>query len=215
MSPSQFSLIPTEAVVSNDATCSAVLSSLKHKQNLTISTALMDKANLVAAEDNSNPYRAQAYRRAAILVARSEIPLLNKTTIETWKNWQNCRDKIGLPSTGGSSTSDFVYRFIALHLLQKTIFWSKFEAFPPEWRDESLMNDYDRICLAKNMIYWLIHPMKSTFWRGIHSDINYKTNILYRQAYDFYSNYIHYSWNINTYVLLEFLQETINTLLPH
>lgn len=211
--PSKFNEISRDLVATGGDACAAVMSSLKHKENLTICTALMDKANSYGSE-GKNQYKAEAFRRAAILVARSEIPLLNKKTTETCHNWKNCVDSIGLPNAWHSSTTEFIYIFIKLPLLKKTISWNKFEAFPPEWRDESLIDDCYRIHLAKNMIHWLIHPIKSSFWGGIHRDINYKTDILYKQAYDFYSKYNYYSWITHKYYLLEFLQETINTIQP-
>lgn len=198
---SKFYTIPYEMVATDGAAVETILGSLKCKSNQLICTALLIKANSYGSE-GTNQYKAEAYRRAAILVARTDFQLLKKENI-TWNGWQVCEEKVGLPNKYYSSTSEFIYQFIQTHMLKRDVFMNKYEIFPPEWRKDGLLDDEERMALAGETINWFVMaystnhqtPSRYDMWRRSEREP------LFNQAYRFYSKF--------NYEQILFLEQTL------
>ncbi len=145
--PSKLNTIPSEAVASRAAATAAVLSALICIENRDISVALLNKADTYSTEDK---YKAEAYRRAAVLVAQTDFPFMTQKVIDEWHDYKSM---YGFPSRWSSSTANFIYRFITTALLKKDIAKNIYACFPPEWRS-GMLEDDSRIPLAIEAIQY-------------------------------------------------------------
>lgn len=187
--PSKLLTIPSEAVASRSDATLAILSSLNCIENRDICIALLNKADTYPADGN-NKYKAEMWRRAAVLVALADFSFMNQKIIDDWRS--NYQAAYGFPSRFYSSTANFIYNYVRTTLLKKEIALNKYACFPPEWRS-GLLEDDVRIPLAIETIQFcsgIKPPGGFKHFPGYNICYYYESQpITAKQAYNFYDNW--------------------------
>ncbi len=199
--PSKLATIPSEAVASRAAATAAVLSALTCIENRDISVALLNKADTYPTEDK---YKAEAYRRAAVLVAQTEFSFMTQKVIDEWNGLNGLNEfkpMYGFPSRWSSSTANFIYQYIKTTLLKKDIAKNMYACFPPEWRSGMLEDDV-RIPLAIEAIQYCsdYYFVPQGGYKHFPNSILYSSHKLpptAQQAYNFYNR-----WNTEQRTIL-------------
>lgn len=151
MAYTSFHSIPSEAVATDDATWTVIHNTIKCPENMKICEACMNVIQQRYVNDPV-PYKAQAYRRAAILVANADFPLIRQQGVEAVSSIK--ANKIGLPNFGKTITfiHDYVLRCLLTDKLKKNIY----EAFPLAWRG-NLLEDDVRINTALEVLDFFVN----------------------------------------------------------
>jgi hypothetical protein len=177
MAYSSFKNIPAEAVANDEAARAVIQNTIKCPENMEICEACFEyiSKNYV---NEPNPYKAYAFRRAAIVVANVDFPLISEKGREALKFWNNT---LGLPRTG--HTTVYIYDYIREKLMIKGLKANVCEAFPPAWRNNLLLND-KRISVALYVLNTMENKSNSyvSVWRQYY----YSPNPLEKEAYMFY-----------------------------
>jgi hypothetical protein len=156
MTYTSFKSIPAEAVATDDATWTVIRNTIKCPENMKICEACMNVIKEKYVNDPV-PYKAQAYRRAAILVANADFPLLTQKGLESLYPTQS--NPIGLPKWG--NTSSFIREYIRSCILTDKLKKNIYEAFPPTWRG-GLLEDDARINIALEVLDMFLN--KTYMW---------------------------------------------------
>lgn len=153
MSYSYFHSIPAEAVATDEATWDVINKTLRCPENKEVCISCMDVVKTKYTNDPI-PYKAQAFRRAAIVVANVNYPLITKGVYD--------KTPEGIPR---GSTSDHITNYISERILQNAINKDPTACFPPQWR-KTLLEDDVRISEALNILDMLVNnqPRNESWW---------------------------------------------------
>lgn len=190
MAPSKLSLIPLEQVVTQNDTYRVLYQTLKVHENRPIIDAIMNKAHDVETSTitnkDSNPYRAQAYRRAAIIIAGADFPLINKNNFydfdynkpnNMYHHTYEVLIDLGMPD--GGVTTYFVSSLIHVTIYNKRLDLIRDNsafALPPLWRNNPIKNDV-RLKIALYVIdFHLTMPNDNPDWTKTTNEYWYRVH---------------------------------------
>lgn len=134
MAYTNFKSIPAEAVETDEATWHVIDTILRHPENKKICEACMSEIKKRYSDD-PKPYRARAFRRAAILVANADCPLVSAKGKERLTHYKS--DHFGLPC---GTTSAFINAYVREELMKRRIEHNIYACFPPSWSNGLVMS---------------------------------------------------------------------------
>lgn len=136
MAYTNFKSIPAEAVETDEATWHVIHTTLKHPENKEICKACMSEIKKRYSDD-LKPYRAQAFRRAAILVANADCVLISVKGKERLTHYKS--DHFGLPR---GTTWAFINAYVRKELMKGRVEHDISACFPPSWSNGVVMSVY-------------------------------------------------------------------------
>lgn len=148
MAYTNFKSIPIEVVANDEAAWSVIRSTIKCPENMEVCDAMMKIAEdrEVAGQPS---YGVHAFRRAAILLAGTEFPVISS-------DWEfKYKHKINLPRNGVTTAE--INRFIVTTLLEKRLATNPKKVFPASWwSDLNLSKSDPRIKDALFVIKYIL-----------------------------------------------------------